>query len=237
MRVLTLWAGIFVVITLITLVLLTRAMPFSYVSRGVLEIGYYNPRDYLPHPVISTAGLAAMVGDPDFLARVTRVMKLSELGVLDLRAAPLEDGLLRVEGRSTDPLVSQRGAVLACSLVAARTNEGFDQERVLTSRQLGTIRQRLAAAESLIHREAATEGARAEALRALAHFTELEIETETEAELIAQKKRTRILVAPGKATQERPVLALVAMGPAAVVTVVVAAGMVARRSRRRERPA
>jgi len=229
-------AGIFVVVAVVTWAILAQVVPCSYVSRGVVEIGYFNPRDYLPHPVVSTRGMAALVGDQAFASHIADLMGRDRRTKPDLRAVPLEEGLLRLEARSSDPVAAQRGAAVACSLVAARTNEAFHRERDLSDRQLRALRPRVMLAESLAAGSSSDE-AKAIALRALAHFTEVQIETETEAELMAQKKQTRLLVEPGIAVAERPPVALMAMGPAAVVTAFAAAAMMARRTRKRERAA
>jgi len=235
-RLLALCGGVFVTVAAVTWAVLTQMVPYSYVSKGVLEVGYFNPRDYLPHPVVSTQGMAALIGDPTFALKVTALLGRDPPAALDFRAAPLEEGLMRIEARSSDPLIAQRGAALACSLVAARTNEPFQSERDLSDRQLGALRPRVALAETLAARSRSDE-ARAIALRALAHFTEVQIKAELEAELVAQKKQTRVLVEPSRGTAERSSVILMAMGPAAVVTAIVVAGLVARSTRRRERAA
>ncbi|MBN1423369.1 hypothetical protein JXA88_02330 [Candidatus Fermentibacteria bacterium] len=235
-RFLAIVATSFVIAWLGSWAVLRHAVPFSYVSRGVVEIGYFNPRDYLPHPVISTRGLAAMVSDPAFSDRLTSMVAGLPPGALSFRAAPLEEGLIRVEARSVDPADARRGAVLACSLLVAQGNEAFQRERNLADRQIEMIRVRSADAESLIRARSTPDDAKATAMRALAHFTEIQVETEISAELMTQKKPTKVLVEPSLAVAERPSLAIVALGPAAVVALVVAVGMVTRR-RRREHPA
>lgn len=226
--------GIFVAVTAVTWVVLNRTVPFTYVSRGVVEIGYFNPRDYLPHPVVSTRGIAAVVGDAAFASEVARAIQRPGTSI-GLRAAPLEEGLVRVEARAEEPEAAHRAAVVACSLVVARANEGFLRERDMVSRQIEAIRRGRAMAESLAQAGPVMADAKAIALRAAAHFTEVQVKTETEAELMAQKKETRLLVRPQPASAERPALGVVAMGPGAV-TAAVAAALYAALRRRRETP-
>ncbi len=217
----------FAATTALTWGVLHRMVPPAYVSFGIVEIGYFNPRDYLPHPLVSTRGIAAVIVSAPFAREVATLLGVSPAKV-NLRAAPLEEGLLRIEARAADPFLAWRAASVACSLVVETANEGFVRERALLQRHVETIRRQSAAAESLAHDARADDQARAQAFRALAHFTEIQVKAETEAELLAQKKETRVMSAPGHGTPERPPLAVVAMGPAALVALLVAAALLRR---------
>lgn len=181
-----------------------------------------------------------MVCDPSFSQRVMEGIEAGEDyegNKIQIIAAPLEEGLLRIEARAATSGLAKRAASMACSLVISAGNMGFERETSMISRQLDMIEKRAALAESLIHRDEKGEGQgvlSGGAVRALAHLTEIQIDTETEAELIAQKKRTKLIVSPGFGVLERPPLLLLSFGPAAVVTAFFFAALLAGASRRRE---
>lgn len=195
----------------------------SYLASGIVELGYFNPRDYLPHPVVSTRGAAALVNDPTFFDRILYTVR-SE-GFVEMPrvgASPIEDGLIRIEGRADEPQVALRASVLACSLLVNLTNGGYERELTLIQNQLDRIRTHAALAESLVlgkgdMTEKISASSAGEVLRALAHFTEIQIKTETDAEHLIQKKQSRILVLPAIAQADRPPLVLLSLIPGLVL--------------------
>jgi hypothetical protein len=228
--------GCFFVVTVASWMALGVLSSPTYLSTGLVELGYFNPRDYQPHPVMSTRAVAALVNDPSFAGHVATILDQHPQqigGAFQLNSAPIEEGLLRVEARAADGRRSQEAAAIACSLVVGITVEDYQRERALMNSQLELVKNRSALAESLIF-EGPTASQRGslqgDALRALALFTEIQVEKESEAELISQKKRSVVVVNPGPGTEERPPALVISMGPALVVTILLAAAFLGRES-------
>jgi hypothetical protein len=185
---------------------------------------------------MSTRAVAALVNDASFAGSVAAVLQNGAeqiRGTFQLGSAPLEEGLLRVEARATNSRLAEEVAVIACSLVVEIAGEEYQREKALMSSQLELVKNRSALAESLIYQNSVPQqqGAlQGDALRALAHLTEIQVEKETEAELISQKKRSVIVVKPGTGRVERPPTLAMSIGPALVVTVLLAAAFLARKS-------
>ena len=229
--------GCFCVVAVASWIVVTALTSPTYLSTGLIELGYFNPRDYQPHPVMSTRAVAALVNDPSFAQRTaTAIHRRVEPpgGAFHLSSAPVEEGLLRVEARAGDSWVAQKAASVACSLVIGITAEAYQRERELMISQLKLVRNRSALAESLIHKDS-TDGPersalQGDALRALALFTEIQVDKEIEAELLSQKKRSVVVVHPGPGTVERPPAFVMSLGPALVMTVLLAAAFLAKES-------
>jgi hypothetical protein len=228
--------GCFGVVTIVSWFILELLVSPTYLSAGLVELGYFNPRDYQPHPVTSTRGVAALVNDPSFSARVAAELRLRPGGIsgaFQLGSAPLEEGLVRVEARAATSRAAQDAAAVACSMVVSITGEDYRRERALINSQLELVRQRSALTESLIQANPTARGREAlqgDALRALALLTEIQMEKETEAELVSQKKPSVIVVNPGPGIEERPSAVAMALGPALVVSVLLSAVFLARES-------
>lgn len=228
--------GCFCIVTIVSWLVLGVVASPTYLSTGLVELGYFNPRDYQPHPVMSTRAIAALVNDPSFTGRVAAVLRHRPEqigGAFQLSSAPLEEGLVRVEARAANSRLAQEVAAIACSLVVGITGEDYQREKALMNSQLELVRNRAALAESLIFEDptAPQRGAlQGDALRALALLTEIQVEKEIEAELISQKKPSIVVVNPGPGTVERPPTLAMSMGPALVATVLLAAAFLARES-------
>ncbi len=224
----------FILVTGISWIVLDALVSPVYLSTGIVELGYFNPRDFLPHPVVSTSGLTALIGDASFSQQVAKI--LGSEGMMDpapvVGAAPLEEGLIRVEAREGRSEVARRATVVACSLVVDMSNQGYERERSLLEKQLALVRSRSALAESLIrvgHESSRADGQHmgSEAMRALAHLTEIQLKTETATEHVRQKKRTRILVTPGAAHADRPSTRALALVPGFIVTLLLGVALAA----------
>lgn len=219
----------FLAVSVMSYFVLHQLSPSNFVSTGVLELGYFNPRDYNPHPVRSTRGISAWVADGSFQSQVRECLN-ERPGETEedfsIRPAPLEEGVIKIEARSADPELARQASAVACSLIIERTNEPFEREYKLLTGQVALLRERASLAESLITNSNNTTGygeLAGGAIQALSHLTELLIEAETETELLTQKKQTVLLVHPGTGVPDRPALMPISVVIGGLVTLFLAA--------------
>ena len=229
----------FIAVTATSFFLLHQLSPTGYMSSGVIEMGYFNPRDYNPHPIRSTRGISAWISDGAFMSLVAERLRNtgSETGTdFSIRPAPLEEGVLKIEARSADPELARQAAVVACSLVIENFNTVYEREFRLLSDHVNLIRSRASLAESLLAASPRAQGHGdlvGGAIQALSHLTELQIEAETESELLTQKKQTVLIVPPGVAVPDRPALMPISVVIGGLVTVFLTAILISSGTGRR----